>query len=286
MSTSYPILITKQNLVPNSLNSYTYNFSKNVNMDDIDIAVSNASIWFSWQNITQVKSNNQFSIIHPTTAGTTTLNLTIPDGGYNITDLNNFLRYSLINQGYYIQNNTTNEQVVYAELKVNSSIYAIEFVSYPMPTSLPVGYTAGSSITFPISTQGPQLVVSQFNFGVIIGYELGTYPAIAPIILTTETSSKTPVVSDTTNVVITLDSCENSFAPNSKIIHSISPAGYQYASLIKNEPNTLSWVPQQSGWRQSINIQLLNQDMLPLNQVDTDITITLLLRNRDNKLIR
>jgi len=73
----------------------------------------------------------------------------------------------------------------------------------------------------------------------------------------------------------------NPFAPNSKVIHSISPAGYAYASLIKSEPNEISWVPQQSGWRQSITIQLVNQNLMPLEQYDTDLTIKLLLRYRD-----
>ena len=255
-------------------------------MSNIDIGLGSASIWFSWRNITAAKSNNQFSIIHPTTGtGNTTLNLTIPDGGYNISDLNNYLRYYLIYNGYYIQNTTTNEQIVYCKFQVNPSIYAIEFVSYPLPTSLPAGYTAGLAITFPATTRTPQLVVSQPNFGTIIGFATGTFPVVQPIVLTTSTSTLVPQVSDVTNVVLTLDSAMNPFAPNSKVIHSISPAGYSYASLIKSEPNEISWVPQQSGWRQSITIQLVNQNLIPLEQFDTDVTIKLLLRYRDQSSV-
>ena len=286
MSVSYPLIITKNNLVAGSTNTYKYNFSSNVDMSNIDIGLGSASIWFSWRNITAAKSNNQFSIIHPTTGtGNITLNLTIPDGGYNISDLNNYLRYYLIYNGYYIQNTTTNEQIVYCKFQVNPSIYAIEFVSYPLPISLPAGYTAGSTITFPDSTRTPQLVVSQPNFGTIIGFATGTFPAAQPIVLTTSTSTLVPQVSDVTNVVLTLDSAMNPFAPNSKVIHSISPAGYSYACLIKSEPNEISWVPQQSGWRQSITIQLVNQNLIPLEQFDTDVTIKLLLRYRDQSSV-
>lgn len=282
MSVSYPLIITKNNLVAGSTNTYKYDFSSNVDMSNIDIGLGSASIWFSWRNITAAKSNNQFSIIHPITgAGNITLNLTIPDGGYNISDLNNYLRYYLIYNGYYIQNTTTNEQIVYCKLQVNNSTYSIEFVSYPLPTSLPAGYTAGSAITFPSTTRTPQLVVSQPNFGTVIGFATGTFPAVQPIVLTTSTSTLVPQVSDVTNVVLTLDSAMNPFAPNSKVIHSISPAGYAYASLIKSEPNEISWVPQQSGWRQSITIQLVNQNLTPLEQFDTDVSIKLLLRYRD-----
>ena len=113
----------------------------------------------------------------------------------------------------------------------------------------------------------------------------GTFPAAQPIVLTTSTSTLVPQVSDVTNVVLTLDSAMNPFAPNSKVIHSISPAGYSYASLIKSEPNEISWVPQQSGWRQSITIQLVNQNLIPLEQFDTDVTIKLLLRYRDQSSV-
>ena len=280
MSVSYPLIITKNNLVAGSTNTYRYNFSSNVDMGNIDIGLGSASVWFSWRNITAAKSNNQFSIIHPTTAGNTTLNLTIPDGGYNISDINNYLRYYLVNNGYYIQNNSTQEQIVYAKFQVNPSTYTVEFVSYPMPTALPAGFTAGSAITFPLTTRAPQLIVNQVNFGTVIGFALGTFPAVQQTILTTTASTLVPVVSDITNVVLTLDSAMNPFAPNSKVIHSISPAGYAYASLIKSEPSEISWVPQQSGWRQSITIQLVNQNLIPIEQYDTDLTIKLLLRFR------
>lgn len=280
MSVSYPLIITKNNLVAGSTNTYRYNFSSNVDMGNIDIGLGSASIWFSWRNITAAKSNNQFSIIHPTTAGNTTLNLTIPDGGYNISDINNYLRYYLVNNGYYIQNNSTQEQIVYAKFQVNPSTYTVEFVSYPMPTALPAGFTAGSAITFPLTTRAPQLIVNQVNFGTVIGFALGTFPAVQQTILTTTASTLVPVVSDVTNVVLTLDSAMNPFAPNSKVIHSISPAGFAYGSLIKSEPSEISWVPQQSGWRQSITIQLVNQNLIPIEQYDTDLTIKLLLRFR------
>jgi hypothetical protein len=285
MSVCYPLIINKSNLVEGSTNTYQYNFSNNVDFGNLDIGLGAASIWYSWRNITTQKANNTFQIIHPTLAGTTTLSLTIPDGGYEIADINNFLRYYLVSNGYYIQNNTTNEQIIYAEFRVNPSIYAIEFISYPLPTSLPSGYTAGSAITFPATPKGPQLIVNTIGFGNVIGYNLGTYPAVQPTSLSTSVSSKTPVVSDVSNVIITLDSANNPFAGNSKVIHSISPAGYSYASLIKSDQFEIAWTPQQSGWRNSITIQIVDQNLLPIVQYDTDLTIKLLIRYRDQSVI-
>lgn len=287
MSVCYPLIVNQSHLVAGTTNTYKYDFSSNVDMSNVDIGLGSASIWFSWRNITSIKQNNQFSIIHPTLAGTTTLALTLPDGGYNISDINLYLRWYLIRNGYYIQNTTTGEQTVYAEFQVNPSIYAVEFISYVMPTSLPAGYTAGSAITFPATPKAPQLVVAQPNFGTVIGFAVGTFPAVMPIITTTSTSTATPVVSDVSNVLLTLDSANNPFAPNSRVIHSISPAGVNYSALIVSEPNEVSWVPQQSGWRQSITLQLCDQYLRPITQIDTDVTIKLLLRYRNqSELLR
>lgn len=287
MSTCYPIIINQSNLVAGSTNTYQYNFSSNVDMTNIDIGLSSVSLWFSWPNITITKANNQFQIIHPTLAGSSTLTITIPDGGYNISDLNNYLRFWLITNGWYIENTASRDQTVYAEFRVNPSIYAVEFVSYLVPNALPLGYTAGSSISFPISSIGTQLIVNKVNFGTLIGFELGTYPISAPIVISATASTKTPIVSDVQNVLLTLDSTNNPFAPNSKIIHSISPAGTNYGQLITSTPPEISWVPNQSGWRQSITVQLTDQQLRPLYMVDTDITIKLLIRYRDDsKLIR
>ena len=93
MSVSYPIIITQKNLVPGTTNTFEYKFSNNVDFSNLDIGLSQASIFHSWFNISAAKNNNQFSIIHPISgAANTTLNFTIPDGGYEILDLTNFLR--------------------------------------------------------------------------------------------------------------------------------------------------------------------------------------------------
>jgi len=288
MSVSYPIIITQKNLVPGTTNTFEYKFSNNVDFSNLDIGLSQASIFHSWFNITSDKNNNKFSIIHPISgAANTTLNFTIPDGGYEISDLNNFLRYELLKNGYYLTNDTTGEQIIYCEFKVNPSVYKVEFVTYPLPTSLPANHTAGPSLTFPSTSRTPQLSFTQVYFGNIIFFAPCVFPSVQPIVLTTSSSSKTPVVSDVQNVVITLSSCSNPFAPNSTIIYSVSPASVSFGRLITDKPNQICWVPQQSSFRQSITLQLTNQDLQPIELQDTDITVILLIRFRDqNNLMR
>jgi len=272
----YPIILNKSHYVGGS--TYEYRFGTSVEMGEVEVALGSASLFYSWRNITANKNNNTFNIIHPTTSAVVVLTLTIPDGGYEISDLNNYLKWYLISNGYYIQNTASGDQTVYCEFRVNPSTYSVEFVSYPLPTALPSGYTAGSAITFPSSTRGPQLGIINANFGKVIGFAVGTFPSSAPTIITTVASTMTPVLSDVNNVIITLDSSSNPFAPNSKVISAISYAGIPYGRLVTYSPNELSYVPQQNGFRQTLRIQLTDQNLQPLQIIDTDITVILILR--------
>ncbi|KAI9995028.1 hypothetical protein PInf_011930 [Phytophthora infestans] len=156
MSVTYPIIINKSNFAGGS--SFRYSF---------------------------VKANNSFSIIHPTSSGTIPLNLTIPDGGYNVSDLNNYLFWYLVSQGYYISNNSTGEQTVYCKFVVNPSTYQVQFISYTVPTALPSGFTAGPQLTFPSTSKGPQLSIASPAFGKVIGFATGTFPSSQPSTITT-----------------------------------------------------------------------------------------------------
>lgn len=280
MSLTYPIILNKSHYVGGS--TFRYRFGTNVEMGNISVALGSCSVFFSWRNITASKSNNTLRIVHPATgASNVNLDITIPDGGYEIADLNNYLKWYLVSNGYFIQNNSTGDQTVYAQLRVNASTYQIEYVSYPLPTSLPSGFTAGSAITFPTTARGPQLVISN-NLSTLLGFAQGTFPATQQSSIITTGSTTAPAVSDVNNVVITLNSALNPFAPNSTVIHSFSQAGVRYGGLIESNPNELSFVPQQQGFRQDLTVQLCDQMLRPIDLIDTDITIKLLLRKEAN----
>lgn len=279
-STGYPLIINKSHHVGGG--KYVYKFGRSVDFSNVDIALGSVSLFYSWRNITTALNNNSFQIIHPATGITnTTLTITLADGGYEIADINNYLRWYLIQNGWYIQNNSTGDQVVYCEFRLNASTYSIEFVSYPLPTALPSGYTAGSAITFPSTTRAPQLtVLSTNNFGALIGYASGDFPSTQQTVLTTTNSTLTPVLSNVLNVLITLDAVDNPFTPQSTVIHALSSSGTAYGHLITSEPNNLSFIPCQQCSRSEIVLSFLDQNMLPLEMVDYDIVAKLILARK------
>jgi hypothetical protein len=85
------IVFTIQNcvdLVNN--NAFEYKFPTSVKFDDCEIAVAQASLYYSWYNISASLNNNSFNFTFPNQTQKT---ITIPDGQYQITDLNNYLQY-------------------------------------------------------------------------------------------------------------------------------------------------------------------------------------------------
>jgi hypothetical protein len=273
-STGFPLIVNKSHHVGGG--RYVYKFGRSVDFSNIDIALGSCSIYYSWRNITVTLNNNSFQIIHPKTGGTDTLTITLPDGGYEISDINNYLRWYLITNGYYISNDTTLEQKVFCELRVNASTYSIEFVAYPT-IAVPTGWTAGSAYSYDGTGNTPQLVVSSNNFGILIGYTTGTYPAVATNVLNTTTSTLTPVLTNVINVLLTLDCVDNPFTPNSNVIHALSSSGVSYGHLITSSPNTLSFIPCQKTGRQEIALQFVDQNMIPLQMLDYDVVVKLVL---------
>lgn len=256
--------------------TYSFKLGRATEMSSIHIALASATIPYSWGNITS--TNNTFNIIHPTTAGTTTLNITLPLGGYEVADINSALRTSLVNQGYYIQNNSTQEQVVYAAFRVNASTYQIEFVSYPMPTSLPSGFTAGPSITFPATTKGPQLIVLANGFTTRIGFAAATFPATQPTTITVVGSTTIPLLTDVENVVVSLDTCYNRFAPSQQVLTTLSPNGTAFGKNINYVAPELVWTPQQNTQRDSLTIRLLDQNFRTINLSDPGVVLNLVMK--------
>ncbi|ETP00004.1 hypothetical protein F441_22575, partial [Phytophthora nicotianae CJ01A1] len=84
-----------------------------------------------WKAITAQRQNNSFKIIWPIAATTTTYSITLPDGTYSASDINNYLQYWSIQNNLYLTNNTTGEYYYFISCAENPSAYAIQFTMLP-----------------------------------------------------------------------------------------------------------------------------------------------------------
>ena len=95
------IVINSNNLVQDGNNNkLIYRFPNSVQFKDNYIAVSSVSMYYSWYNISAALNNNTFYYTWYNAAGIISVNgnpyftVTIPDGLYEITQLNSFLQFT------------------------------------------------------------------------------------------------------------------------------------------------------------------------------------------------
>lgn len=276
---SYPILITGQNKINN--NTFEYDFPSTVNLLDYDIALSDLSLYYSWYNISAVQNNNKFTIQFPAGGATIPYPATIPDGTYSVGQLNEFLQAFFITWGLYLVNNTTGEYVYYAEFVENPTAYKVQVNLYPVPTSLPAGFTNGGGIVFPTTTRTPQLDITNAGFGTLIGFPVATYPATIQTSIQNIVSINTPQLNPVSSVIMNVSCVNNPLARNSQLLHVFTSAGINFGSLIVSTPPELIWVPC-SGTVNSIAVRFTDQNGNALPIIDTDLTIKLLLKPKNN----
>lgn len=277
-ATIYPLVLNQSNVISNGglNNIYRYNFPGSATFQNAKIAVSNIQVYYSWQNINTYYSNNTFSIIIPVGAGTTTLNITFPNGSYSVADLNAYIQSQLVSNNYYLIDNNGN-YVYYVEFVENGVRYSIQLNEFPVPTVLPVGWT-NPGWTLPLATRTPQVVIPATNIQALLGFTAGTYPAAPQATTYSALSTSTPQLSPVSSVILGCNLVNNKLANPRSTIYSFSPGGVTYGSLIQSSAYQYSWVDIQDGTYSSVDITFYDQNFNGLQIIDTNLVIFLLVK--------
>jgi hypothetical protein len=282
---SFPIIINSTNRI--SSNQYKISLSSTLDLTDFQVAVGNAFIYYSWTNINAYPlNNNSFQIAFPNYLSGALQTLTIPDGTYNISDLNNYLQYWMISKGLYLINTVTNQNLYYMNLSVNPVTYKIQLNTYPLPTSLPSGYTSGG-MSFPaVINQHPQILIFQLNnFKNLIGFNQGIYPPnITNVGTYTKESDYIPNVNPINSIQVRLSCVYNPFSVNSQIIHCFSNKDAAVGTIIDASPLQLQYVPC-TGSHKELLLSFFDQNGNVLNIQDPNLTIKLIFRHKDKSEI-
>ena len=137
------IIVNSTHIIDKINNStFQIDFERSIMLQDKHIALTSASLYFSWRNITS--SNNTFSY---TWIDDEDYSVELPIGFYEITDIRTYFQYVMTQNGHVMTNTETNSTIYFIDVLVNNTKYSIDFITYPVPTALPEGFT--SSITFP-----------------------------------------------------------------------------------------------------------------------------------------
>jgi len=278
------IILTSRNIVPSTNNSVlVYKFPNSVQFSNHEIAVSSLQMYYSWENINNTTLRNSTLTYTWESAlnVVTTYTITIPDGLYEIGDINFYCQFVMISNGHYLVN-ASGQNVYYFEFIVNPTIYSIQLNTYQFPTALPSGFTNPASVPFPAQTFKPQ-VSTPANFNLIVGFastfisdqNLGTaYPDT-----NSYTSSISPQVQPNPTLLVTSSNIDNKYASPSSVIYSVTPT-VAIGEQIVEKPPEFSFNKMIGGTYSELRITLTGADNSPCIILDPNMTIILAIRER------
>lgn len=287
------ISINQNNVVAGSNNSaYTYNFQGTAVFNNHEMAIQSISMYYSWVNISSALQNNTFSYTWTVGVTTTTYTITIPDGLYELSTLNSLFQFNMIKNGTYLIN-ATSQNVYYAEFLVSPSLYKFQINTFPVPISLPSGWSAPVANVaagyaafpgYPTTTQNPVVTIPS-SFNITMGFAAG-FATAANVGVGTNlsyNSTITPQIQPSPNALVGCSLISNKYSTPSSLLYSVVPS-VGLAELIVANPNEYSWVDINKGNYNNITIQFLSSSTYaPLQLLDSNLTIMLLIREKTTK---
>jgi hypothetical protein len=242
-------IIINSTHITDTVNNSTFEieFERSIDLTNKHISLTSASLYFSWRNITTL--NNKFSYIW---IDDIEYYVVLPVGFYEITDITAYLQYIMSINNHIMTNIETGSITYFIDLVVSNTLYSIDILTYPIPTSLPDGFS--SSITFPSVPKNPILKLpSAIND--ILGYD-ADFQTDAASEIKTYNSTKAPNVSPDSSVLIVCDQVQNPFS-NLGVLYAISPS-VSIGSLIVDKPSYPIYSNLKSGFYNRLIFRILS----------------------------
>lgn len=273
------IVLKSSNITDPTTNAvFKYDFPNSVNLVDHEVALISASMYYSWNNISTILENRTFQYQYVDGTNTTqTVTVTLDEGLYEISDINKALQFSMIQEGLYLTDNNSGENIYYLEFVINTVRNSVDINTYAVPNALPASYSSPSNWPgFPSTTYNPNLIISA-KFNEIIGYSAGFETGLNSGVGTTLSfsSSQSPNVNPNSSVLVDLDCIDNVYSSPTGIISTIVP-DVGVGSLISVKPSELVFSPIRNGIYNSITVRLLNKDTLQPQKIEDDQIVIIL----------
>jgi len=290
------IVLNQSNIVPNGKNnSLVYKFPNSVKFENNYIAVSSISMYYSWFNIAEQYLNNKITYTWYNGGVQTTYTITIPDGLYEISDINKYFQFVMIENGTYLIN-SSGEYVYYFEIQINPNRYAVQLNTFQVPTVLPAGWSTPANFAgFPTTVFNPAVSFLP-NFSSIVGYidnftsneningayvppppnESNNYVDKDGFNTLSYLSNKSPDVQPNSSVFVSVSNINNPYSVPSSIIYSLAPNVAIGEQIIERPPNFM-WNKLINGTYNEIRLQFLGVDYQPLNIRDPQMNVLLVI---------
>lgn len=304
----FVLILNSSNVVPDGQNNtLIYNFPNSIVLKDKFIAVSQIIMYYSWFNITTIYQNNLYTYTWTVGGVTTTYNVNIPNGIYDIKDINAYMQWVMINNGHYLIN-ASGDNVYYAEIIVNANRYAIQLNTFLVPIALPGGFTQPVNFAgYPTTAQNP-VVSFPANFNAIVGYNpvanvyfssnANVGNAYVPPSPNADNyfvakdgagtlsylSNTYPNVQPNSSIYLSISNINNPYSQPSSILYAITPSVAIGEQVIEAPPNFM-WNKMIDGTYNQLRVQFLGIDKSPLPIGDPNMTIMLTIKDKSENIL-
>jgi len=279
------IILNTSNIVENSNNTkLVYNFpSGGYTFKNDMIALQSVYQYFSIFNVTSDYGNNTFSYIWFDGIEYT---ISIPDGYYEISDLNSYFQSIMIANTHYMTN-SAGQFVYFLEFVVNTSRYAVQINSYPLDTTIQTlnAYSkpAGATWVVPETSTQAQFKINTSAFGELIGYNIGSYPSTQGGSISF-LSISAPQITPYSSILVSCNLVNNRAVIPSNILSSYTPLGTSIGSLFTFEPNYLQFADVEDGQYTQLVLELRDQLSRPIVIRDPNMLITLYTETKNKNI--
>lgn len=296
-------------------NTFRYSFPNgSVTFLDHEISIGQVNIYASWYNVSAEKKNNRFNYYWPTGGTWATVNVTIPDGTYDVSQLNQFLQFTFIQNKHYLVDSSGN-YVYYMEFIWNPTKALIEFIAYPVPAVLGTYTQPPGASALPTNPACPVLEILAWDvssFGKLIGfwdtltgqnpdvYASALYPPGYPSTYTSMPVQSAPIIPPATTLTTTFNqlaldndrlfrvvslnlTCSllyNNLALPCTLLYSFPVAQSTFGEIITSAPATFGFIPVKDGIYNDFDITFVDQDNNPVYVRDKDLDVILMIRKK------
>jgi len=303
----YIIVLNQTNVIQDGYNNkLVYKFPNSVPLFDKYIALSSITMYNSWFNIMTQYNNNTFTYTWTNNLGVTTVyNVTMPNGIYDIPDINKFIQFTCIQNGTYWSDAGLNYYPF--ELQVNTVRYSIQLNTYLIPTSSPTLSTIPPPAGWPNVTQN-SVVSFPALFYNVVGYQpinnviFSSAANVANAYVPPGSSQYTyyatkdangtlsylsinpPNVHPNDTIYLTASNINNPYCLPSSIIYSLTSDAIT-GDLINEKPPNYAWTKMINGTYNELRFSLIGSDLQPLYIADPLMNITLVIRDKDESYL-
>lgn len=293
-------------------NTLIVNFPENQKFQQAEISLANLFIFFSWYNIQASFGNNVFSYLWPNSAGgLTTYTVVVPDGFYQINDLNAYFQQQQFLNGTFLDSGTSGvgptatSPVFFLSFAVNSTFYRTTVSITLLPNAatavtdgfvVPPGYAPAAGGALPPANAWPQLVIpatnaaagsmtpGKYSISKTLGISPGLYPPNGQSTAATlynVNGQFPPFIESTNNVFLTCNLLtQTGITLFPQVLATFGFTNVDFGSEIQIEPKWPLFVPIADVSASQMTLTFTDENFVPLNMQDPHVTMTLLIRGR------